>query len=456
MTTSDNASTGTSKCTKKSASCPQFYQDDGNENGNESSSWKAAQLRKRAQEQLDRRERRSKLTIVQRSMTLAQGWNNKGLCMAGRATSVEQLQQQRRQQQQHSAAASVTEAPPSLEAEQQHQEQEQQDTPHGVEQWWESSLGCWDNALEIYRSLLGEYHERVADVQNNRGIALGKLGRYEEALGALGMALEARKKQEQRERLKSKSKSIGNHPNASDNVNANANPAAVSAAIVSILHNIANIFRDAGNPTKALGVLVEAQNTLLALEQDLLKMGTRAEGVHVQDRDPIPTVQVQHDCHHCWHQSARLSTAIGHIYYESEAWRDAREAYGESLEVYERLLKSLSRLSDRLGWGSKNEQQQHRNRSAPISCGNPEQDQMLELLHHQQSIQREVSVLEKDLDELDRRQQARDGSRARLLQARRQQQQQQQQKQRHDAARRMPKQQQQQQSLFGIVSNLRA
>jgi len=250
----------------------------------------------------------------------------------------------------------------------------------------------------------------------------------------------------------------GNHSNANDSSHANSNPAAVSAAIVSILHNVANVFRDAGNPTKALRVLVEAQNTLLASEQDLLKVGTRTEGVAI-DHNLIPTVQVQHDCHHCWHQAARLSTAIGHIYYESEAWRDAREAYGESLVVYERLLRSLSRQSDRLGWSEK-EQQRNRN-AAPLSCGNPEQDQKLELLHHQQSIQREVSVLEKDLDELDRRQQARDGSRTRLLQARRQQQQQQQQqnsKQRHDAARRMSKQQhsQQQSSLFGIVSNLRA
>jgi hypothetical protein len=88
-------------------------------------------------------------------------------------------------------------------------------------------------------------------------------------------------------------------------------------------------------------------------------------------------------------------------------------------------------------------------------------------LHHQQLIQREVSFLERDLEELDRCQQAKEGRRVRLLQARRhQQQQQQQQKQKHEGACRMQKQQPQpqqqpqkqhpQQTLFGIVSSLRA
>ena len=360
--------------TKKSASCPQLYQ----ETDDDLDEHHALQQRQRAKEQHDRRERRNKLTVVQRSLTQAQGWNNKGLSMAGNATRAEQTTAT---QGQH------------------------------AEQWWGSSLECWDNALEIYRSLLGEYHERVADVQNNRGIALGKLGRFDEALVALGMALEARKRQERRSTKENN-----------------------SFAIVSTMHNIANVFRDAGNPSEALRVLVEAQTTL------------RAQLESSSEKDDESSV---YHFHHCWHQSARLSTAIGHVYHESESFKDARDAYGEALEAYDKLRRSLGKHSDELGWG---DHQQDPNES----------NNRLELLHHQQLIQREVSVLQKDLDELDRSQQARDGSRARLLQARRQQQQQQNYRrpsnraQQQQQQQQQPQHQKQPQTLFGIVSSLRA
>ena len=388
--------------TKKSASCPQLCQE-RDELFREQA---ASQQRQRARVQHDRRERRNKLTIVQRSMTLAQGWNNKGLTMAGTATKVEQ-------EYQHQGGCNNG-LP-------QHQQQQQgQACP---EHWWESSLECWDNALEIYRSLLGEYHERVADVQNNRGIALGKLGRFDEALLALGMALEARKKQEQR-REGDHSSNNSNSPFKNPQQQQESPDVSTSAAIVSTLHNIANVFRDAGNPSEALRVLVEAQDTL---------------------KDSVGEVSCCPIYHrqHCWHQWARLSTAIGHVNFESESWRDARTAYGEALEIYEKLRRSLSRQSERLEW-TEEEQKHKRHRNE-----NENETKRLELLYHQQLVQREVSVLEKDLDELDRSQQARDGSRARLLQVRKQQHQQQKQHLK-------PKEQQRPQTLFGIVSSLRA
>lgn len=359
LNTTAFASSGTNTATtKKSSSCPQLYQPDETE---------AHQLRQRAKQQHDRRERRNKRTVFQRSLTLAQGWNNKGLAMAGNGTR----------------------------AEQQHQQQQQ------ARQYWDSALECWDNALEIYRSLLGESHERVADVQNNRGIALGKLGRFDKAFEALGIALKARKKQQQY---------------SGESYNDTAAPTA--SAIVSTLHNIANVFRDAGNPSEALRVLAEAQQTL---------------NVHSRN-------STLHQKHHSWHQSARLSTAIGHVYYESHAWREARSAYGEALTTYNQLQRSLLNHSESLNWNTSDEEDKRR-----------------EVVQHQQLIQQEVTVLEKDLDELDRSQQAKDGSRARLLQTRMQQQQQQQKQHwKSNQAPRSSSQSKQQQSLLGIVSSLRA
>ena len=348
LNTSALASSAT---TKKSSSCPQLYQQEETE---------AQQLRQRAKEQHDRRERRNKLTVFQRSLSLAQGWNNKGLTMAGNATRAEQQRQQQPQ----------------------------------AKEYWDSALECWGNALEIYRSLLGESHERVADVQNNRGIALGKLGQFDKAFEALGTALKARKKQYEW--------CSGESCNA---CNDTESPSA--SAIVSTLHNIANVFRDAGNPCEALRVLVEAQQTL---------------NVH--------SSTTLYQKHHSWHQSARLSTAIGHVYYESNAWREARSAYGEALTTYNQLQRSLLNYSE--------------------SLTNAKEDK--HVVQHRELIEQEVAVLEKDLDELDRSQQAKDGSRARLLQVRKQQQQKQQQPRKPI----QPPRPNVQQSLLGIVSSLRA
>eukprot|EP00535_Pseudo-nitzschia_heimii_P008051 CAMPEP_0197181686 /NCGR_PEP_ID=MMETSP1423-20130617/5898_1 /TAXON_ID=476441 /ORGANISM="Pseudo-nitzschia heimii, Strain UNC1101" /LENGTH=836 /DNA_ID=CAMNT_0042631981 /DNA_START=896 /DNA_END=3406 /DNA_ORIENTATION=+ len=436
---------------KKSLSCPDFLQDDEEEtpsavSPNRTDSPPNLKLRKRAKEQNDRRERRNKLTIVQRSLTQAQGWNNKGLAMAGTATRAE-LQEQQQLPHMERLQPQPSTGPNGA------------GVHRGPGYWWESSLECWDNALEIYRSLLGERHERVADVQNNRGIALGKLGRFEEALEALESALQTRKKHRQRlveeaGRDAAQNTVIGGAPTSQRGNRGRNNHSqggtVVTAAMVSTLHNIANVFREAGNSTEALKMLMQAQMVIRDSERELLRSGAGGEN----------SSSFHQHRNQCKHQSARLSVAIGHIYYESERWRDARDHYGDALDIYERLLASLCKQSDRLGWGSSGHPP-----SASVQSNDDvdETQQRLELLQHRQLLQREIAVLERDLDDLDLSQQARVGSRARLLQARRQQQQQPNQPRFETSLRRVPQQSRQQQqqpnqnrTLLGIVSSLRA
>ena len=77
--------TNTKSATKKSASCPDF-EDETTKTHHHHEAVEAVR-RQRRQAQVQRREQRSKLTIVQRSITLAQGWNQKGLEFAGRAAT---------------------------------------------------------------------------------------------------------------------------------------------------------------------------------------------------------------------------------------------------------------------------------------------------------------------------------------------------------------------------------
>jgi tetratricopeptide (TPR) repeat protein len=58
---------------------------------------------------------------------------------------------------------------------------------------WQDALRCWKNALEIRTQVLGEDHLDTANTANNIGIALGKLERTEEAIQYLQQALEIRK-----------------------------------------------------------------------------------------------------------------------------------------------------------------------------------------------------------------------------------------------------------------------
>merc|ERR1711935_559217 len=73
-----------------------------------------------------------------------------------------------------------------LDHSQQEQEQQEKENIFGL---WSHALHCWNDSLQIYSSLLGNSHERVADVQNNRGLALGKLNQYKYAQQAFQQAL---------------------------------------------------------------------------------------------------------------------------------------------------------------------------------------------------------------------------------------------------------------------------
>jgi tetratricopeptide (TPR) repeat protein len=163
---------------------------------------------------------------------------------------------------------------------------------------WNQALESWDNALEIYQTLLSSSHTHVANVQNNRGIALGKLQRTDEALQALQRALEIRQ---------------NNHDDT----------ATATLTVVTTLHNIANVHQETGNFADALRVL--------ALAKDML--WTTTNNNNNIDNDTRLSLTFPR-----WHQSARLCTAMGHVYHQAEQWRDAREAYHDALHIYQRLV----------------------------------------------------------------------------------------------------------------------
>mmetsp|Transcript_18852 Transcript_18852/g.39417 ORF Transcript_18852/g.39417 Transcript_18852/m.39417 type:complete len:998 (-) Transcript_18852:414-3407(-) len=408
---------------KTSASCPQVgndrdCHDDDDDNDQQQQQQErrlqqrqALQRRKR-QQQIDRRERRNKLTIVQRSLTLAQGWNNKGLAMAGRATLAEQARYDEGADANANADARGGEHGNSssnsgssgasggamdgtnhISNNDNNDTTTSDDDTNETDHLWGFALECWNNALEIYRSLLGESHERVADVQNNRGIALGKLRLYGEALGALGTALEARKRRRRR------------HVAESENGAASDAAASATDAIVSTLHNIANVHRDAGEPHRALEALVEARGLLLRVPST--GRDTDACG--------CGSFRLRFHRHHGWHQSARLLTAIGHVHCELRSWRDARNAYVEALQVYEKLSRALSsEISQKQpppgstngnGDGCRCHGNEHgvRGRIDDHETRQQQHRDERNLLRHQhESIRREVFVLEDDLGELDR------------------------------------------------------
>ena len=103
---------------------------------------------------------------------------------------------------------------------------------------WLDALACWENALEIRRHLLGPNHVDVASTLNNQGIAWGKIGRYDEALESLKQALEIRTAL-----WKSKP----------------ATSLCDCTTVLSTLHNISNVYQQAGHWEEALNVLEEAR-----------------------------------------------------------------------------------------------------------------------------------------------------------------------------------------------------
>ena len=152
---------------------------------------------------------------------------------------------------------------------------------------WQDALSCWDNALEIRHQLLGKMNLEVANTYNNRGIALGKLGHYDLAIEALQQALDIRVELLQ----------TPHHPQ-----------------VISTLHNLANVHHQVGNLQLALQVFGRAKELSLNNPHD---------------------------------QTARICTAMGHVYYQAQQWIDARDAYQDALQLY-KLTTSNSASSQEM------------------------------------------------------------------------------------------------------------
>lgn len=112
------------------------------------------------------------------------------------------------------------------------------------EGYWIDALACWENALEIRRHLLGPYHVDVASTLNNQGIALGKIGKYDEAVMSLNQALKTRME------LWNKSKATTQQQQQQQ---------CDCTTILSTLHNLANVHQQAGKLDEAFTVLEEAR-----------------------------------------------------------------------------------------------------------------------------------------------------------------------------------------------------
>jgi tetratricopeptide (TPR) repeat protein len=151
--------------------------------------------------------------------------------------------------------------------------------------------------------------EAVANTYNNRGIALGKLGRYDLALRALQCALDIR------------IPLLGaNH-----------------RQVLSTLHNLANVHQQAGQLQTALTVFNKAK--------ELGKLGTEVSGTTCTCTTCTCTCTCstqQQDLV----QMARICTAMGHVYYQAEQWLDARDAYQDALETYLDAFSSSSSSSN--------------------------------------------------------------------------------------------------------------
>jgi tetratricopeptide (TPR) repeat protein len=159
----------------------------------------------------------------------------------------------------------------------------------------------------------------VANTCNNRGIALGQLGRYEEAIAALQQALQARwhlvntSSSELDPPAAGASAASAAAASASNNKSATGAPAHDS--IISTLHNIANVHQQAGQLDDALQVLGQARD----LAQERFSNTTSISRTMTT---LIPT--------------ARLCVAMGHVYSQVEQWVDARDAYLDAIEWYRR------------------------------------------------------------------------------------------------------------------------
>jgi tetratricopeptide (TPR) repeat protein len=232
-------------------------------------------IRRKQQRQ---QEKRKTQCIVQRSIALAQAWNNKGL--------------QRAQNEQ-----------------------------------WLEAVACWDNSLEIYTSLFGSNHIEVANIQNNRGIALGRMKNVKDALHALEHAHMIRTDQYH------KQKSLCSTFDATSTTSTN-----IPLLLISSLHNIANVHQQSGDLVMALSVFGQAKQKVLTILDELQQQqDQRRRGCpHPQQHEALRMMRmVVYQLHH---QSARLCTSMGHVYYDVQQWEDANDAYHDALHIYEYLV----------------------------------------------------------------------------------------------------------------------
>lgn len=142
---------------------------------------------------------------------------------------------------------------------------------------WNEALHLWEKALEVRLCVLGDKHVDVANTYNNIGIAQGKLGLQVEALQSLRKALDIRKDYY----------------------------GLVHKEVAATLHNIGNVYQQNGELEAALQCFFECK------------------------------VQQEHIMGSSQHaEVARACIAIGHCYYEADAYVDAREAYMDALTIF--------------------------------------------------------------------------------------------------------------------------
>mmetsp|Transcript_4473 Transcript_4473/g.11222 ORF Transcript_4473/g.11222 Transcript_4473/m.11222 type:complete len:871 (-) Transcript_4473:1022-3634(-) len=268
---------------------------------------------------LRRRHRQKNPCIVRRSLELAQAWNLKGLHKAREA---------------------------SCSAE------ENSNGPSSSRRSWEDALAAWNNALEIITALLGKKHVQYAMIQNNRGIALGRLELYDEAFEALSVALEIRQSRlvvgravnngtvserngagavqtEQQQQLQ---RCAGEDCDSvsTTNIRLTTNNTSTFEEVVSTLHNLANVYQAKGDLPTALSVLGYARGLCFdAIEAENGKTAPGSTEVASASTYSL--------------QSARLCVAMGHVYWEASQYDDAHDAYQDAMQLYEHLAAETTR-----------------------------------------------------------------------------------------------------------------
>jgi tetratricopeptide (TPR) repeat protein len=164
-----------------------------------------------------------------------------------------------------------------------------------TEEEWRYALECWNNSLEIYQTLTPN-SQQVANVQNNRGIALGKIHRTTEALRALREALRIRK-------LFLLQDADDDDDDPSSSSSTTDDPLLV---VVGTLHNIANVQQEANQLPDALQTLAEAKHTLWNTTPGTTVVEDDGDG-----GDSDEESRRRRHLKEKWHQSARICVAMG-------------------------------------------------------------------------------------------------------------------------------------------------